>query len=146
MANRLKFTAKKKRQFINELAIDANVSRTCRLLGVSARAAYNQREKDTKFAIEWDKAIKIGVNVGLVSEAHRRAHSGVPEPIFHQGKLIGFKKVYSDALLMFLIKKHDPSYREKIDYNFSGEVSHKHSISDDLKSVLNDVYDTPTGS
>jgi len=44
----------------------------------------------------------------LESEAVRRALSGVPVPVFHQGRECGSTVKHSDQLLMFLLKALKP--------------------------------------
>jgi hypothetical protein len=48
----------------------------------------------------------------LEEEAIRRATEGVLEPQFYKGTICGYKTNYSDALLMFVLRKLDPSYRD----------------------------------
>ena len=45
-------------------------------------------------------------------EADRRALEGVDHPVVYQGKITATHKDYSDNLLMFRMKKLDPSYRD----------------------------------
>lgn len=40
----------------------------------------------------------------LEAEATRRARLGVSEPIYQGGKLVGYKRNFSDTLLIFLLK------------------------------------------
>ena len=47
-------------------------------------------------------------------EAVRRAHDGVDEPVFYQGKACGVVRKYSDTLLIFLLKGRRPEkYRDR---------------------------------
>lgn len=48
----------------------------------------------------------------MAIEADRRAIEGVDHPVIHQGVITDTYKTYSDNLLMFRMKKLDPSYRE----------------------------------
>jgi hypothetical protein len=48
------------------------------------------------------------VVAALESEAVRRALSGVPVPVFHQGRECGSTVKHSDQLLMFLLKTLRP--------------------------------------
>ena len=46
----------------------------------------------------------------------RRAIEGVDKPVFHNGKVVGSIREYSDTLLIFALKGSMPSkYRERID-------------------------------
>jgi hypothetical protein len=44
----------------------------------------------------------------LEDEAVRRAVEGVIKPVFHQGKRVGTLRVFSDPLLMFLLRARRP--------------------------------------
>ena len=44
----------------------------------------------------------------LEAEARRRAVQGVRQPVFHQGKVVGHIRKYSDLLLIFLLKHRRP--------------------------------------
>lgn len=48
----------------------------------------------------------------LEAEAVRRAALGNDKPVFYQGKRVDSIKEYSDNLLMFLLKKRNPEYRD----------------------------------
>ena len=110
--HKTRLTTKNVRLWLEELSKDGNVSRCCRLLGISRAAVYLKRQKDPKFRAAWDSAIDRGIE-SLIDEAHRRAYRGVSEPVFHNGRLVGFKRRFSDVLAMFLIKAHRPEYRER---------------------------------
>lgn len=75
--------------------------------GRSARTFYRHREADQAFADAWAEAEKLSTQ-GLEKEARRRALDG------------------SDNLLMFLLKKRDPSYRERASVEISGSIQHQH--------------------
>ena len=42
------------------------------------------------------------------------------KPVFYQGKPCGAVQEYSDSLLMFMLKAHDPKYREKQTHEHTG--------------------------
>jgi hypothetical protein len=52
-------------------------------------------------------------------EAVRRAHDGVPKPIFHQGLMCGIHQQYSDSLLLAFLKTDFPGFGRD-----SSEVRH----------------------
>jgi hypothetical protein len=108
VANRTKITPKKRETFLSELRLDGNVSRAARVCGARRETFYAHRNEDEAFKAEWEAAVELGeanARDVLEEEAHRRALDG------------------SDTLLMFRLKKLDPSYREKHDINTTGEVS-----------------------
>jgi hypothetical protein len=50
----------------------------------------------------------------LEAEAWRRAVDGVDRPIFQRGEQVGVERVYSDNLMVQLLKAHRPEkYRER---------------------------------
>ena len=68
---------------------------------------------DPAFAAAWDDALEAAVDQ-LEAEARHRAIDGVEQPHFHQGKVCGTVRKYSDALLMFLLRAHRPeTYRDR---------------------------------
>lgn len=112
MANRLKWTKKKKREFCLELIKDGNVTRSCDALGVGTSSAYVNRDLDEAFKAAWDEAQGIG-DLALVDEARKRAMDK------------------SDILLMFLIKAKFPEYRDKFDLGLGTEGAlHLHINTD----------------
>src|SRR3546814_693854 len=65
------------------------------------------------FAAEWADALEAAIDA-LDAEARRRALDGVEVPHFHQGRVAGTVRKYSDSLLMFLLRAHRPDrYRER---------------------------------
>jgi hypothetical protein len=105
---RTQWTLKKRAAFLASLREDGNARRACLVCGIGRSTAYQYRADDEEFRAEWDAAVEEGhanLREELEEEAAKRAVSG------------------SDTLLMFLLKKHDPSYREKHDINTTGEVS-----------------------
>lgn len=108
--------SKKLCRFIVQLAHHGNVTKALRGADLSRVYAYDRKGTDLEFAAAWDDAVKMGLQV-LKDEAWRRAHEGVERDKFYQGRIVGREREYSDTLLMFLIKQHDPSYREHFDVN-----------------------------
>ena len=80
-------------KFLCELATSCCVSRAAKSAGVPRRTVYEWRDQSEEFRAAWDDAIKEGVD-SLKYAARLRALD------------------HSDALMMFLIKYHDPDYRE----------------------------------
>ena len=65
------------------------------------------RRHSDHFAAQWDEALGEGTNL-LEAEAHRRAFIGIDKPVYYKGEVVGSITKYSDRLLMFLLKAHDP--------------------------------------
>ncbi|MGI9434820.1 MAG: hypothetical protein ACR2Q4_08340 [Geminicoccaceae bacterium] len=99
------------------------------LCGATFQAFYLVRNKDQKFAEEWDKAKLVGAKAYLMeleTEADRRAVEGTEEPVFYQGDECGRIRRYSDRLLTLRIKATakragDDSYVERSDITSQGE-------------------------
>ena len=69
------------------------------------------RRHSADFAAQWDEALGEGIDI-LEAEARRRAFTGVEKPVYYKGKVVGSTTKYSDRLLMFLLKAHDPKFRD----------------------------------
>ena len=108
------YTPEAVEKFVSELAETGQVKKACEAAGITRRVAYYWRYQHAEFGLAWKNAMKIAVSV-LEDEAHRRAHDGVEEPIYHLGKCVGTVHKYSDTLLIFLLKGADPNkYRDRV--------------------------------
>jgi len=57
----------------------------------------------------------------MEAEATRRAMVGVSEPVYHNGEVVGHRKVYSDSLIQFLLRARDPErFKERRQVEVSG--------------------------
>lgn len=99
--------ARKKRQaaFLAALATGAAVKDAARSAGVQPGSVYRWRKKDPAFANEWDTALSTSLTA-LEREAARRAPEGTKKPVYRGGELVGHITEYSDAMLMFLLRRH----------------------------------------
>lgn len=103
-----KLTPEKRKQFLNLLRTNANVTLSAHAVDISRTCAYDHRHDDPEFAAEWDTAIEEAVDL-LEAECRRRAFEGCEEPVgWHQGTPGGVVKRYSDTLAIFLLKAHRP--------------------------------------
>lgn len=104
---------KEKETYLAQLRLTGNMAESAKVAGIAKQTVYNLKQKDEAFRAAVDDAIDTAVD-RLVGEAWRRAHDGVTKPVFWQGKKLksGIQE-YSDVLLMFLIKRHRPEYRER---------------------------------
>ncbi|CUK12092.1 Uncharacterised protein [Achromobacter sp. 2789STDY5608615] len=114
-----KLTPEKKIAFLAALAETGNVSRAAKAIDVARITVYEWRDEDEEFAAAWEKAKRIGMGL-LEDEVLRRAHDGTEKPVFHQGLQCGTIREYSDTLAIFLLKAHDPKYREKTGLELTG--------------------------
>jgi hypothetical protein len=90
------------------------VSAGCRAAHVAASTVYAWRALDETFQLSEDQARSTFAD-RLEEEAVRRAHDGVPRPVFQGGVLVGYEQVYSDHLLWKLLQAVRPEkYRENL--------------------------------
>jgi hypothetical protein len=106
--------APKKRAYLAAYSVTANIVQACRMADIDPKTPYNWlRQKDEAYLAAWEAARSIAGDV-LEAEAVRRAHEGVDRPVYQQGRLVGYERVYSDTLLIFLLKGMRPEvYRER---------------------------------
>lgn len=97
------WTPIRQRAFLRGLAECGSVTDVCARLGMSTTSAYRLRSVSVTFAEQWDKAAQ---NVAPILEqaAYERGVEGWDEEVYQGGKLVGYKKRYSDAALGMLIK------------------------------------------
>lgn len=50
----------------------------------------------------------------LHREAQRRAVEGVEDPVFYEGKIVGYRQKFSDRLLEIMLKRHDPAFKDSL--------------------------------
>lgn len=93
--------------FLARLENGDSVYKAAQAAGRNRRTFYDWRDQDPEFRLAWEDAIKRSVEV-LEDEVRARALDKTDKS--------------SHLLLMFLLKKHDPSYRE----NYKREVTVKH--------------------
>ncbi len=111
--------------FLTELAARGSVSGACKAAACSRANAYAERERDATFAARWDEAKREAVEL-MEDEARRRAVEGVDRPVFQGGVQVGTVREYSDTLLIFLLKAHDPKYRDKQQVEHTGGTTQTH--------------------
>jgi hypothetical protein len=75
---------------------------------MSRASAYRLRlhPSGKAFRDAWARALVASVS-SIRELAFERAVNGVEEPVWENGKFHGYRKVYNDRLLMFLLKNYD---------------------------------------
>lgn len=137
----VRFDAARKRSFLDILALSGRPATAARKVGVSERVVQRHRKEgddlyDSQFAEDYESSMQLYREL-LAAEVHRRAVEGVEEPVFYQGRVavdkegrpVGIVK-FSDAMLALLIKRHDPSFRER-------QVIEQHNVN--VNAALNDL-------
>ena len=93
--------------FVQRLAETGSVRQAAAAVNMSRVSCYNLKNhpQGVGFARAWDAALDMGVQ-HLKDIAFERAVEGRLEPVWQAGKLVGHKRVYSDGLLMFLLRQY----------------------------------------
>ena len=95
------------------LANGATFGAAAAAVGAHRRTIIKWPDRDEEFAERWNDAVEQGID-RLEAEAIRRAVDGVDRPVFFQGRIVGYAKEYSDALLKFLLEAKRPAvYRAR---------------------------------
>lgn len=137
----VRFDEARKRSFLDILALSGRPATAAKKVGVSERIVQRHRKEgdecyDSKFAEEYEASMQLYREL-LAAEVERRAVEGVVEPVFYQGRVatdkdgvpVGVRK-FSDAMLALLIKRHDPSFRDR-------QVIEQHNVN--VNAALNDL-------
>lgn len=99
---------RKRAKFLDILAQTGKVAESARAVGFTTTAYLHKiRREDEDFAELWDQAIEAAGDV-LEAEAHRRAVDGIVDNLYYKGEIVGQKLLYSDQLLMFLLRGTRP--------------------------------------
>ena len=126
---RSKPTPKKLAQFLEALAETGNVLLSCDMHNLDRRALYRLRKADEDFRRAWDEALEQAAD-HLEAEARRRALDGLLQKKFTKDgdPIIDpetgeqyVERVYSDTLLIFLLKGARPEkYRDRQQLEHTG--------------------------
>lgn len=100
------WTPERMRLFLSRLAECGVVAEACQAAGMSARAAYNVRDRDPLFAAGWDAASMMA-RPRLADEAYSRAINGVIERIYKDGAIVAERHRYDNRLTMSVLARLD---------------------------------------
>ena len=89
--------------FLEALRVSGIQMRAAEAAGVDRVTVYRRRLADPDFDQACRDAMEDAIDL-LEAEAVRRARDGVQEDVYHQGVVVGQKLVYSDSLLLGLLK------------------------------------------
>lgn len=116
-----RLTAERKELVLEKLRSGDFITAIADAIGVSRQALYWAKGNDAVFAKAWEEAEAIGLQIQLnitEEEMDFRGRIGWLEPKFFEGRICGFIKKYSDALLIARAKALAPEKygdRTKID-------------------------------
>jgi hypothetical protein len=116
------WSAARQRLYIETLAETGSVHLAAKTAGLSARSAYALRVRSPAFSAAWDAAQQLAVG-RLSALAFDRAIHGRVEQVYHQGELVGERRVPSERLLMWLLARLDP-------HRFAAPWEHKDGAAD----------------
>jgi hypothetical protein len=100
------WTPEKQMRFLQRLGECGVVAEACRAVGMSARAAYNLRDRDSLFAAGWEAASAMA-RPRLADEAFSRAMNGVVERIYKDGAVVAERHRYDNRLTMSVLARLD---------------------------------------
>lgn len=101
------WSASRQKVFIETLAETGTVHVAADAAGLTARSAYALRLRSPAFSGAWDAAQQLAVG-RLSALAFERAIYGRVEQVYHDGDLVGERRVPSERLLMWLLARLDP--------------------------------------
>ncbi len=97
----------KKKAFLSAYAECGNITQAASSAGVSRQVHYDWLDGVPGYA-ELFKLAGESACDKLEEEARRRAVQGTQKAIYYQGEIVGYENVYSDNLLMFMLKGERP--------------------------------------
>ena len=105
--------------FIEQLKATGNVTLAAIGAGVTRQHACRTRNRSKAFRRSWEEALEQAMDL-LEGEARRRA-TGIRRDVWYAGEVVGEESVYSDTLLIFLLKAHRPAkFRDNVKVEHSG--------------------------
>jgi hypothetical protein len=108
------------RAFLAAFRETCSKTKAAQSAGIQRQMHYRWMKEDQQYAEAFDAAQEQAIAV-LEDEAIRRSVDGVREPIFWKGVECGYKLVYSDGLLQFMLKAARPDrYRERVTQEHTG--------------------------
>jgi hypothetical protein len=101
------WTPERQKAFIAALAETGCVTRAAAMVNMAQANCYTLRRAPgaEEFRRAWDAALDFGLK-RLKDIAFERAVEGYLVPVFVGGKLMGFRRKYNDALLMFCLRHY----------------------------------------
>lgn len=134
-------TEEAKAAFLRSLQKFPCVADAAKASGWSNRSWLRVRARDPAFAAAWAEAVAAGVHQ-IEAVAAKRAFEGIDEPVYQQGVLVGYKRVFSDRMAELLLRAHDPArFSEKVMVagNVSSTIKIEHSLSPALEAMFTRV-------
>ena len=104
-------TERRRRAFLHALAAGRSITEAAEHAGIPWSTLYVWRDKSAAFHAAWKRAAeraRSALTDRLQAALIQRAVEGVDEPVYHDGHCVGFRKRYSDALLLAGLRELTP--------------------------------------
>jgi len=98
------WTPQRQRAFLRALSETGSVRDACTRAQISTTSAYRMRDRSAAFDRAWRRAL-AKVAPTIEQAAYERAVLGWEEPVWHGGKVVGYRRRYSDGLLRLLLTR-----------------------------------------
>jgi len=106
---------RKRRAFLAAYAEYGSIRAAAKAAGMDRSNHYEWMKDVPGYAAAFEEADARSGDA-LEDEATRRAHEGVLQAEWYQGKAVGTKRVFSDGLMMFLLRGKKPNkYRQNVE-------------------------------
>jgi hypothetical protein len=112
---RVEFTLARKQQFLELYRATGLKYRSGEIVGVSSRTVDQHCKDDPEFGEAVEEAKQRWIDDRLVAAAIERATDGIEEDVFggrFKDEVVGTKRIFSDGLLMQLLKAKRAEYRD----------------------------------
>ena len=109
-------------RYLHEVSRTGQLVASAYRVGVSYDSTLRARENP-----DYQKAVNEALDRYrdvIDAEIRRRGIEGSQEPVFYQGRIVGWVLKFSDALLIAHAKAHDPRYRDRSEI----DVTHKGGV------------------
>jgi hypothetical protein len=131
-----RFDEKRQAQYLSALREYGEAPLAREEVGISWETVKKQRKKDPGF-VELEQEAQRIYRARLAAEVHRRGMEGIEEPIYWNGKIVGYITKYSDKMLELHVKRHIPEYRDKV--TVKNEMSGSLGLMTDLSELPDDI-------
>lgn len=128
------------RPFLEAFEMFHTVADACKAANVGRSTVYRHRVADEDFALAWLDVETLTTEL-MEKEAFRRATKGLVRNVYDaRGNLLREELIFSDTLLIFLLKGRKPEvYRDRVDHRHSGEVKAPEARADLSKLTLEEA-------
>ena len=99
-------------------------------VGVGNQAVDRRRLAHPEFRENEEEALRLYRAETIVAEIQRRGITGVEEPVYWQGQVVGFKVAYSDKCLLALAKYQIEGFRDSVKIDQKTEVTTTLTLAD----------------